>query len=261
MSLVLAGALSGLGEGLQTVGKQRREDWLREQKRREKIAEEERQAALRESGRGGSGGGSGGRSGGRRSSGRSRGLGGASGGEDGIAELPGWAATDIERGASEMELPFAVENQIKTEVGRLIASGVAPGQAIPQAFEALTAVTEDYQLRDDRGFIERTIDGVQERWFGAEPYEPETRQRETGEYRFDYSGQETTPSAAPGATPTPRGLGPAPDVMAQAPGLGAMPTPQGPGVSVSGAPQVGEVIDGYRFLGGNPADQSNWEPV
>ena len=23
-------------------------------------------------------------------------------------------------------------------------------------------------------------------------------------------------------------------------------------------PQVGEVIDGYEFLGGNPADQNNW---
>ncbi len=29
----------------------------------------------------------------------------------------------------------------------------------------------------------------------------------------------------------------------------------------SGAPSVGAVVDGYRFKGGNPADQKNWEPV
>jgi hypothetical protein len=25
-------------------------------------------------------------------------------------------------------------------------------------------------------------------------------------------------------------------------------------------PKVGEVIQGYRFKGGNPADKNNWEP-
>lgn len=29
----------------------------------------------------------------------------------------------------------------------------------------------------------------------------------------------------------------------------------------SGAPSIGTVEDGYRFKGGNPADQSSWEPV
>ena len=30
---------------------------------------------------------------------------------------------------------------------------------------------------------------------------------------------------------------------------------------VSGLPQIGDVVDGFRFKGGDPAQQSNWEPV
>lgn len=33
------------------------------------------------------------------------------------------------------------------------------------------------------------------------------------------------------------------------------------GGPADGAPQAGVVIDGYRFKGGDPADQNNWEPV
>ncbi len=33
------------------------------------------------------------------------------------------------------------------------------------------------------------------------------------------------------------------------------------GGNSTGAPQPGQVEDGYRFKGGNPADQSNWERV
>lgn len=29
----------------------------------------------------------------------------------------------------------------------------------------------------------------------------------------------------------------------------------------AGGPKAGDVVDGYRFKGGNPADQNNWEPV
>ena len=29
----------------------------------------------------------------------------------------------------------------------------------------------------------------------------------------------------------------------------------------AGVPEVGTVSDGYRFKGGNPADQSNWEKI
>jgi hypothetical protein len=34
-----------------------------------------------------------------------------------------------------------------------------------------------------------------------------------------------------------------------------------PAQASSGAPAVGSVIDGYRFTGGNPADQTSWQPV
>lgn len=34
-----------------------------------------------------------------------------------------------------------------------------------------------------------------------------------------------------------------------------------PAQPASGAPAVGAVIDGYRFTGGNPADQTSWQPV
>jgi len=39
-------------------------------------------------------------------------------------------------------------------------------------------------------------------------------------------------------------------------------TPQtAPAQPASGAPAVGTVVDGYRFTGGNPADQTSWQPV
>jgi hypothetical protein len=34
-----------------------------------------------------------------------------------------------------------------------------------------------------------------------------------------------------------------------------------PAQPASGAPAVGTVVDGYRFTGGNPADQTSWQPV
>jgi hypothetical protein len=35
----------------------------------------------------------------------------------------------------------------------------------------------------------------------------------------------------------------------------------GGGGQIKGAPPVGTVEDGHRFKGGDPSDQSNWEPV
>lgn len=37
--------------------------------------------------------------------------------------------------------------------------------------------------------------------------------------------------------------------------------PAQPAAAPAGAPKPGTVMDGYRFKGGNPADQANWEPV
>lgn len=231
MSFVLAGALGGLGEGLQTVGKQRREDWLREQKRLEKIAEEERQARLSEAGRSTGGGRSSGGS--RGSSGGSRGLGQPNPGY----ELSGYLAADIEQIAAsdEVDLPRSFVPAINQEVVRLVRSGVEEQEAVRMAFQAVTPVTEEYQLRDNRGLIGRTVDNVQERFFGAEPYEPETRERETGDYRFQY-GDEAPAAAAPAAS-APRGLGPAPEVMAQVQPPTPPATPQGPGVANGNLPR------------------------
>lgn len=36
---------------------------------------------------------------------------------------------------------------------------------------------------------------------------------------------------------------------------------QGGTTGTGGAPVAGDVVDGYRFKGGNPADQNNWEPI
>ena len=36
---------------------------------------------------------------------------------------------------------------------------------------------------------------------------------------------------------------------------------QGGTTGTGGAPIAGDVVDGYRFKGGNPADQNNWEPI
>lgn len=44
-------------------------------------------------------------------------------------------------------------------------------------------------------------------------------------------------------------------------GTGGDGTSQGNTKAPAGAPRVGEVIDGWRFKGGNPADQKNWEKV
>ena len=33
------------------------------------------------------------------------------------------------------------------------------------------------------------------------------------------------------------------------------------GTAVPGAPKAGDVMDGYKFKGGDPADKSNWEKV
>lgn len=51
-----------------------------------------------------------------------------------------------------------------------------------------------------------------------------------------------------------------PEVNAMlAPYLGEVPPP--PGGGANGGPRPGDVEDGYRFLGGDPADRANWEPV
>ena len=39
------------------------------------------------------------------------------------------------------------------------------------------------------------------------------------------------------------------------------PTPVKTEKITPGAPAVGHVEDGYRFKGGNPADQSSWEAI
>lgn len=68
------------------------------------------------------------------------------------------------------------------------------------------------------------------------------------------------PGAAPTAPP-----GSPPEQFAPTDGPGAMPAapvaPASPAASPTGAPKAGDVIDGYKFKGGNPADQANWEPA
>lgn len=43
--------------------------------------------------------------------------------------------------------------------------------------------------------------------------------------------------------------------------MGAAGAPAGPAPAAPAPPKSGEVRDGYRFKGGNPADPHNWEPV
>ena len=47
---------------------------------------------------------------------------------------------------------------------------------------------------------------------------------------------------------------------------GAQRTPSAPSSRPSpslpsSGPKVGQVVDGYRFMGGDPSDQNNWKPV
>ena len=71
----------------------------------------------------------------------------------------------------------------------------------------------------------------------------------TTEDRFILPDRETvTPGSYDGTFGRPRGLG-APD------------DPNLPSDPDSGMPKVGQVIDGYRFMGGDPSDQKNWKKV
>jgi hypothetical protein len=40
-----------------------------------------------------------------------------------------------------------------------------------------------------------------------------------------------------------------------------LPIDEGPAASPDGSPKPGDIEDGYRFKGGDPADRNNWEPV
>lgn len=44
-------------------------------------------------------------------------------------------------------------------------------------------------------------------------------------------------------------------------GRGQIVNPGGQGAPASGGPQPGQVVNGYRFKGGNPNDRNSWEPV
>ena len=69
--------------------------------------------------------------------------------------------------------------------------------------------------------------------------------------------------AAPGAPPAPAAPGAPPAPAApgapRAPGAPAAPGGQQRPAAAPAAPAVGTVVNGYRFKGGDPANEANWE--
>lgn len=51
------------------------------------------------------------------------------------------------------------------------------------------------------------------------------------------------------------------DAVTKAKGAAAVPTSPQPEPQAPAAPKAGDIMDGYRFKGGNPADKNSWEKV
>lgn len=213
MSFLLAGLASGLGDGLQTLAENRRQEALR--------LLEEQQSSGRSSG--------GSRS--TRPRAITRGM---------TGDIRGWAENE--------GLDENVTSAFITETERVLSEN--PDWTENRAWE---------YVRSNAGRGEREVITQQRRLLGLIPEETEMR---PGNYdgTFNYPGQ------APAAAAPSQG-GAAPQVPSTAPaGFGAALGEAPAGASVAGvssqqAPQPGDIIEGYRFLGGDPADQNNWQRV
>jgi hypothetical protein len=242
MSMILGGLAAGLGDGLVELAKQRREDFLNAQKRQQDLEDEDRRA-------------------GRSRSGRTGGTGGRTGGDDRFKPISRGLTGDIRQWGADNDLDEATIQRFITEVERVVGTeGMTENQA--WNYVLTHAGRGDLEVRTPARM----------------PWGEDTVETKPGEGPYD--GTFNYPDSAPAAAPrVPEGLGAgaSPEAQTDVPGLGtprqAAPQvtrpqidgpPAMPGAGRSGppgAPPVGTIMDGYRFKGGDPADEKNWEPV
>jgi hypothetical protein len=238
MSFMLAGLASGLGDGLQTLAEQRREEAQR-------LLEEQQEAARR-----GSGGGSGG--GGSRSS-RPRAV---TAGMRGV--IRSWA--EGERVDDE-----SVVSRFVTETERVLSEN--PDWSENRAWEHVVSHANiSGALGRPDGTFNYSGQSDEPAQSGSSPGggQPEPQDQPPG--RLERLGQflgrglsadawSGTPSdgSPQASSAAPAGFGAA---------LGDAPaSPNVSGVSAQRPPQPGDIIEGYRFMGGDPGDQNNWQRV
>jgi hypothetical protein len=124
----------------------------------------------------------------------------------------------------------------------------------------------DSYIREIANLLEGRIKPYQEVISGAPGMSDIQMLTPSGQAAMDKLRSETGSETDPQATEKPNGQGAQPQFNIPSP-PGPPPPAQGdqPGAAPQGAqqapPQVGAVHDGFRFKGGNPNDQSSWEPV
>lgn len=179
---------------------------------------------------------------------------------------------EAERWAQVNGLPFdehdkqaAASAQGREQVGKLLSSGIAR-----QFFDSPSYVPEDPpEVQDAKfgDFMKRN----QAVMSGNAPPMPEQKEEQPAPQGPGFlssigsavgsmfsGGQPAAPSApaaAPAAAPA------QPAQPSQPPAANPAPQQAAPAPAPAAGPQPGAVEDGYRFKGGNPSDQNNWEPV
>jgi hypothetical protein len=234
MSFMLAGLASGLGDGLQTLAEQRREDAQR-------LLEEQQEAARRGSGGGSGGGGS--------SSSRPRSI---------TRGMTG----DIRSWAEGQRLDESVVSRFVTETERVLSEN--PDWTENMAWEHVVshANISGALGRPDGTFNYSGQPAQSEPSPAAGQPEPQDQPPGRLERLGQFLGRGLSADAWSGAPSdgSPQASSAAPAGFGAA--LGEAPaSPNVSGVSAQRPPQPGDIIEGYRFMGGDPGDQNNWQRV
>jgi hypothetical protein len=290
---ILAGAAGGLGAGLVEQARQQRDLSMKMLERQWQL--DDRAAAEAQRAARGSGGGGGG--GGRSGAGGDGVADPPTMTDGGKFRLVQRLTPDIADLDDDGEIDRDVVRVFEEQVTRLMDPNNGPGLSEDEAIEAAlrnagrrqveTRIVENDGWWDGKPQTTRIEmqDGPFDGTF--RPYEPPAAAPDAGatpapQPRLGFGADEPTaapaptpqpaalPSAMPSAAPVPQRPA-APAVTRPAPQPAPAAAPRRPGFlsnedpALPGDPQpvprVGQVVDGYRFKGGDPNDAENWERV